>query len=225
MGPEIVHACIPVSEVEIHDTWHVSGLCGTGSNDFSATDVFVPEQRIFLLLDPVRASPGAAVSDATPRFVRLPARGVSLGIARGALDELTELAQTKVPIAVYPGPGGQGRRPSGSRSSRSCAWRRALVSLRHCRGHVANGVRRPRRPPQRQLALGRTAAINAAETAAAVARTANTFAGGSSIYSTSSLQRHARDAEAITHHFTVAPHTWEEAGRVLFGREPTVPVF
>ena len=65
--------------------------------------------------------------------------------------------------------------------------------------------------------LGRIAATHAAETAATVTRTANTLAGGSSIYSTSSLLRHARDAEAVTHHFTVAQHTWEEAGRVLFG--------
>jgi hypothetical protein len=58
-----------------------------------------------------------------------------------------------------------------------------------------------------------------------VTRTVNALGGGSSIYSTSSLQRHARDAEAVTHHFTVAPHTWEEAGRVFMGREPTVPLF
>jgi hypothetical protein len=51
------------------------------------------------------------------------------------------------------------------------------------------------------------------------------LAGGSAIYSTASLQRHVRDADAVTHHFTVAPHTWEEAGRVLMGREPLAPVF
>jgi alkylation response protein AidB-like acyl-CoA dehydrogenase len=67
--------------------------------------------------------------------------------------------------------------------------------------------------------------LTPADTAATVTRTASTLAGGSSIHSTSSLQRHARDAEAVTHHFTVAPHTWEEGGRVLLGREPTVPVF
>jgi alkylation response protein AidB-like acyl-CoA dehydrogenase len=77
----------------------------------------------------------------------------------------------------------------------------------------------------RQLALARIASNHAAETGANVTRTANTLAGGSSIYTKSSLQRHARDAEAITHHFTVAPHTWEEAGRVLFGRAPNVPAF
>jgi hypothetical protein len=49
------------------------------------------------------------------------------------------------------------------------------------------------------------------------------LAGGASIYAASSLQRHARDAEAITHHFTVAPHTWEQAGRMLLGLDPKVP--
>jgi hypothetical protein len=39
------------------------------------------------------------------------------------------------------------------------------------------------------------------------------------------MQRYARDAEVITHHFTVAPHSWEEAGRVFLRRQPTTPVF
>jgi hypothetical protein len=34
-----------------------------------------------------------------------------------------------------------------------------------------------------------------------------------------------RDAEAIAHHFTVAPYVWEDAGRVFMGRQPTAPMF
>ena len=56
-------------------------------------------------------------------------------------------------------------------------------------------------------------------------RTAGTLGGGSAIYAGSNLQRHVRDAEAITHHFTVAPFVWEQVGRVLLGRDPGVPVF
>ena len=33
----------PVSEGHIHDNWHVTGLEGSGSNDISATELFVPE--------------------------------------------------------------------------------------------------------------------------------------------------------------------------------------
>jgi alkylation response protein AidB-like acyl-CoA dehydrogenase len=77
----------------------------------------------------------------------------------------------------------------------------------------------------RQIAINRLAALNATTAAAAVARTAATLAGGGAIYTSSSMQRHVRDTEAIAHHFTVAPHVWEDAGRVLMGRRPTAPIF
>ena len=92
-------------------------------------------------------------------------------------------------------------------------------------GEVWDSVRAGGDPGARWLALGRAASTQAAETGAAVARTANVLAGGSAIYADSPFQRHARDAEAVLHHFTVAPHTWEQAGRVLLGREPAVPAF
>ena len=222
-GPEIVHVCIPVREVEIHDTWYVSGLCGTGSNDFSANDVFVPEQRIFALLDPAGHRP-------EPLY-RMPPLGmfvyqvvcVSLGIARAALDELTELAQTKTPTLYT--------QVLADKAVVQVELARAEAALGGARSflHAAvddiwRTVSSGREPTPRQIAMGRIAATHAAETGATVARTANTLAGGSAIYSASSLQRHARDAEAVTHHFTVAPHSWEEARRCPLGREPTAPV-
>jgi len=223
-GPEIVHVWMPVSEVVIHDTWYVSGLCGTGSNDFSATDLFVPEQRIFGLLDPSghRAEP----------LYQMPPLGlfvfqvacVSLGIARTALDDLTELAQTKKP-SLYTAVLADKPVVQVQLARAEAALGGARSFLYDTVEEIWQSVCAGRAPTRRQIALGRLAATHAAETAATVTRTANTLAGGSSIYSTSSLQRHARDAEAVTHHFTVAQHTWEEAGRVLLGREPTVPVF
>lgn len=223
-GPEIVHVCMPVSEVVIHDTWHVSGLCGTGSNDFSATDIFIPEQRIFALLDPSGHRPEPLYQMPPLGLFVYQVVCVGLGIARSALDDLAELAQAKVPTLYT-----------------EVLADKAVVQVELARAEAALGGARSflydtvedmwqsvcagQPPTSRQLALGRIAATHAAETAAAVTRTVNTLAGGSSIYSTSSLQRHARDAEAITHHFTVAPHTWEEAGRVLLGREPIAPVF
>jgi alkylation response protein AidB-like acyl-CoA dehydrogenase len=223
-GPETIHVCMPVDEVEVHDTWRVSGLCGTGSNDFTATDVFVPGQRIFALLDPAQHR--------KETLYQLPPLGVfvfqlvcvSLGIARAALDELVEIAQRKTPTLYQ-----------------SVLADKAMAQVEIARAEAALGGARSflyqtaqdiwqtvvtgRLATDRQIALGRIAATQAAATAAAITRTANTLAGGSSIYSSSSLQRHARDAEAITHHFTVAPHTWEEGGRVLLGRSPIAFVF
>jgi alkylation response protein AidB-like acyl-CoA dehydrogenase len=223
-GPEIVHVCMPVSEVAIHDTWHVSGLCGSGSNDFSAADLFVPERRVFRLLDPS--------AHRTEPLYQMPPLGlfvyeavsVSLGIARSALDELAALAQTKTP-SLY-------NEVLADKAVAQVEIARAEAALGGARAFLYDTVQQiwqavsaGHAPTSRQTALGRIAATQAAHTAAAVAGTANTLGGGSSIYSTSPLQRHARDAEAITHHFTVAPHTWEEAGRVLLGRNPIAPVF
>jgi alkylation response protein AidB-like acyl-CoA dehydrogenase len=223
-GPEIVHVCMPVAEVVIHDTWHVSGLCGTGSNDFSATDIFVPEQRIFALLDPAghRAEPLFQMPPLTLFVFQVVC--VSLGIARSALDELAELADAKVPTLYT--------QVLADKPVAQVELARAEAALGGARSFLYETVEdmwqsvcAGRAPSRRQLALGRIAATRAAETAAEVTRTVNALGGGSSIYSSSSLQRHARDAEAVTHHFTVAPHTWEEAGRVLLGREPIAPVF
>ena len=223
-GPEIIYVWMPVSNVRIHDTWYVSGLCGTGSNDFTASDVFVPEARIFGLLDPSghRPEPLYQMPPLTLFVSQLVC--VSLGIARSALDDLTELAQTKVP-SLY-------QTVLADRPVAQVELARAEAALGAARSFLYGTVEdmwqtvsAGRAPTGRQLALGRIAAMNAAETGAAVTRTANALAGGSSIYSKSSLQRHARDAEAVTHHFTVAPHTWEEAGRVLLGRKPNTPAF
>ena len=224
MGPEIIHTCMPVKDVVVHDTWHVSGLCGTGSNDFSATNVFVPNHRVFALLDPAghRKEPLYQMPPLILFTFKL--ASVSLGIARAALDELREVAQSKTP-SLY-------MQVLADKAVVHVELARAEAALGGARAFlyrvvedmwqtVSNGGT----PSKRDLAMGHIAATQVAETAASVTRTANTLAGGNSIYTSSSLQRHARDAEAVTHHFTVAPHTWEEAGRVFLGREPIIAAF
>jgi alkylation response protein AidB-like acyl-CoA dehydrogenase len=223
-GPEIVHVCMPVSAVDIHDTWHVSGLRGTGSCDFSARDVLVPEQHSFLLLDP-RAHRREPLYQFPPllHFVSHLAT-VGLGIARAALDELNTMAQTKVPTMHMS--------PLAERPITQAELARAETRLAAARAllydtiaEIWEAVCAGTPISDRQNAMGRAACTHAVETAADVTRMANTHAGGSAIFVSSPLQRHMRDAEAMTHHFTVAPHTWEQAGRVLLGRQPTTPVF
>jgi indole-3-acetate monooxygenase len=40
--PEFRAVWLPKDKVQIHDTWHTTGLAGSGSNDFSVQDVVVP---------------------------------------------------------------------------------------------------------------------------------------------------------------------------------------
>lgn len=82
-----------------------------------------------------------------------------------------------------------------------------------------------REPALRDIAINRMAAAHATDAGAAAARTASVLAGGRAVYRASPLQRHVRDSEALAHHFTMSRSVWEDAGRVLLGRQPTVPVF
>jgi alkylation response protein AidB-like acyl-CoA dehydrogenase len=224
-GPDIVYTWVPSSTLEIHDTWRVSGLAGTGSHDISVSDLFVPQQRIFRIGDPNGR-------ESRPPLYRMPdvawfvahIAAVALGIARGALDELIELADKRVPTFSTA--------PLADRAAAQLGLARAEASLGAAQAFLHEtidalwqAVSVGEEPTGRQVALARVAAANAAETGATVARTASTLAGGTSIFVQSSLQRHMRDAEALAHHFTVAPHVWEDAGRVFLGRKPVAPMF
>ena len=48
--PDVRTFCLPIGACEILDTWHTTGLRGTGSHDWQVTDVFVPEAQSFPLL-------------------------------------------------------------------------------------------------------------------------------------------------------------------------------
>lgn len=223
-GPEIVHVCLPVADVTLDDTWHVSGLRGTGSVDVSVKDAFVPVRRCFALLDPSshRREPLFQMPPLGLFVYQLAA--VGLGIARAALDELREALETKVPT-LYTAPAAERPLAQAGYARAEAALAAARALLYATVDDIWQAVSGGQAPSARQIALARAASTHAVETVAEITRTANTLAGGSSLYASSSLQRHARDAEAMTHHFTVAPHTWEDAGRVLLGRAPAAAVF
>ena len=92
----------PSEECEIIDTWDVMGMRGTGSNDISVTDVYVPKSRTFPVVPDFE--PGSHYRGPLYQFpvVGAAASGIPtpmLGVARRALDEVTELARTKAPVA------------------------------------------------------------------------------------------------------------------------------
>src|SRR5262245_38011374 len=82
----------PASQVEVFDTWHTTGLAGSGSHDWGVRDVFVPEERCF---DYFAQPRDPAPLYAFPWFVLANSPGVPLGIARAAIASLCELAQQK----------------------------------------------------------------------------------------------------------------------------------
>ncbi len=93
---------VPASDYTIIDTWHVIGLAGTGSKDVAAEDVFVPEYRSLAVAQITGGpNPGSGVNQSI--LYQLPAislfafciAGVSLGIAKGAIEYFTETTRTR----------------------------------------------------------------------------------------------------------------------------------
>ncbi|MEZ4292256.1 MAG: acyl-CoA dehydrogenase family protein [Myxococcota bacterium] len=86
---------VPAAQVEILDTWHVSGLAGTGSTDFALEDVRarVADRR------PRRKARGRAAALRVPAaaLLGLSLGAIALGLARAAIDELIALAGGKTP--------------------------------------------------------------------------------------------------------------------------------
>jgi indole-3-acetate monooxygenase len=207
-----------VSELEVVDSWHTSGLRGTGSHDAVADDVFVPDPRSLWLLDPPTSS--------TPlyrfpifSFFALSISAATLGIARGAIDDLKELAVDKLGLGS-----------SRSLAQRPATWAAvaaAEASLRAARAFYYQAIdeawaaAQSAEPVSVELRVGlRLAATHAVRTAADVARSMYDLGGGSAIYETSPLQRRFRDAHTATAHFQVNPATWELTGRLLLD-QPT----
>ena len=93
------HMClVPKDAIEFLDTWHSTGLRGTGSTDFKLTDHRVPSAHIVGL--EVRKMPDTPLFQ-FPNFtlLALGIGAVSMGIARAALNEFVGLAQQKKRIS------------------------------------------------------------------------------------------------------------------------------
>ena len=85
----------PAASCEILDTWHSVGLRGTGSHDYTVNDLFVPAARSLSFREPPSA-PGPLYALPTIALFGTALAAVPLGIARHAIDILTELAGTKI---------------------------------------------------------------------------------------------------------------------------------
>jgi alkylation response protein AidB-like acyl-CoA dehydrogenase len=89
--PPIRMMVLPAADVKIKDTWSVAGLCGTGSHDFVVTDGFVPTERSFVVWgEPCLDVPLLWIPE--PSLATLSIAAVAVGIAHGALGEVTDLA-------------------------------------------------------------------------------------------------------------------------------------
>ena len=80
------------------DTWHVVGLRGTGSDTYTVSDLFVPDDHTVERAAAVLPrEPGLLYAFSSSNVYSAGFAGVALGIARGMLDAFVELARDKIP--------------------------------------------------------------------------------------------------------------------------------
>jgi alkylation response protein AidB-like acyl-CoA dehydrogenase len=215
--PPIRMMVLPPADVEIKDTWSVSGLCGTGSHDFVANDAFVPAERSFVLWDePCLDVALLRIPELSLSSLRIGA--VAVGIAHGALGEVTDLATGKVPLfsdrTLASNPLFQHQLADADAQLRAA---RTLLYTDADSAWATAVAGTPFTPEHRARIRGTATWV--AKTAASVVDTAYTAGGGSSIYDTSPLQRRLRDIHALTQHFAVKLDTFTTAGAVLAGQD------
>jgi indole-3-acetate monooxygenase len=205
-------------QVELIDTWHSMGMRGTGSGDLAVSDALVPIDRSVSLTDdkarierPLYAFPAFGM-------LAMAIAGVALGNARGAIDDLIDMAGGKVPTGS--------RRVLAERASTQVDVARAEGQLRAARAYLLGSAEQAFANASQygELSLEdranlRIAATHAVRTSAEVTRTMHDLGGGTSVYETCPLSRRFRDAHVATQHIMVAPGSLELAGRALLGIE------
>jgi alkylation response protein AidB-like acyl-CoA dehydrogenase len=222
--PQLRSVVFRPDQVEIEDTWSVVGLCGTGSHHFRVEDVTVAAEWTANPFGdaPCVDSPLTAVP--VPAVLALVMAVVPLGIARAALDDVTELATGKVPLLSS---SSLGANPlfQYQLADADAKLRAARASLYELADEVWAAATRGDELTPVQRAHVRATGVHVATTAAAVVETAYRAGGGSSLYLESPLQRRLRDVQAVCQHFLLKPDTLTTCGAVLAGQNPELTIF
>ncbi len=218
-GIPLIRGCIlPARDWQIEDTWHVMGLKGTGSHDIFVKDAIIPDAY---LIDPAGATScvPAPLSRGLQQVLPLLHGANTLGMAEGALDELTRLAKggrqqlnAAVPLRdseLFQA--GLGRAAADLRAAHALLkseaahyWRLALAGMP---------------PDETLLTRARQTSAWIAETCLHVAETCFRLAGSMVIYDASPLQRRLRDLQTATQHYTAQQRHYVPAGKLLLSED------
>lgn len=215
---ERYYAILEQNQYTILDTWHVSGLRGSGSHDVRVSEVFVPEERVVATL-------GMGGIDSKQLLVPLGVRltfnktAVGFGIARAAIDAFIELASGKTPRFA--------NRKLKERRFAHRALAHAEARLRGARAamyehadHVWKVCLANVELNDEDRAITHILASDAARAVVEAVELLAEAAGTSANESGSPLEKLARDVRVIRQHATVQPHHMEDAGSLLLNQEP-----
>ena len=213
----------PIGNCHILDTWHATGLRGTGSHDYTMADVFVPDRLV--TLHPLRA-PSLRQNRhyAYSAMVVAAMASVALGAARGAVDSLIEIFGEKLEL-----PSSQ---PSSSRFDKQADLGAAEALVGSARAYLHDTLaqvwaRITTGEPLTSELRGRfrLACTNAATASVDAVDRVYRAGGTDSIYTSSPVERLFRDVHTVAAHVAMRPSTLADGGALLLGQRPGMPGF
>jgi alkylation response protein AidB-like acyl-CoA dehydrogenase len=214
------YCLVPVTQVELLDTWHTKGMRGTGTHTFEVKDVFVPEERTVFTFGAPLVSPG-------PRYKIPLTLGfgagdgmVALGLAHNFMHAFFEVAGSKSP-----------RNMTGllrDQPITQFAVGQAEAALRSGRAYLMEAVQEiwdeatstesPTVSLQRRTAL-RLASTHARRAAAQIVESLYTACGATVVFDGHLLQRLFQDMHVITQHGQGRLAHYEIVGQHRLGLE------
>jgi alkylation response protein AidB-like acyl-CoA dehydrogenase len=206
-------------DVTVHDTWHVSGLRGTGSHDFEVRDAFVPADHTHDLMTPTATQPGVIYRIPGLSIFPWSITGASLGIASGILAAFINQATHSKPR-----PGSSSNLADREMSQLAVGRSAALIGaarafLEAAMDDLLTALDQEEDQRMQARVNLRIACAHAAETAMTIAQLINAEAGSSAIFESSHLERANRDLQAAVRHIATSPQSYIAAGRLQLGRD------
>jgi alkylation response protein AidB-like acyl-CoA dehydrogenase len=213
-GPLIRGFFMPARDWQIEDTWHVVGLKGTGSHHIAFRNKVVPEANFFDAVGGTSCRTGPLYQSLLEVLPSLHS-AFAVGLARGALDELLEMARTgrqQLHAAV----------PMQQSETFQGELGRAAADLRAAEAFQRAEAQRLWRRAQAGTLKDETLLVEAtqagvwiATTCVRVVEACFALAGGSAVYETSPLQRRLRDMHTAAQHAAVHQRHYVGAGKLL----------
>jgi alkylation response protein AidB-like acyl-CoA dehydrogenase len=219
--PTIRTWLFPVEEARLLDNWDPIGLRGTASESYTVADLFVPEEFTGTREDPsLRREPGPLYAFPQQTLYSVGIASVALGIARGMLEGIVELALRKTPR-------GTGRLADSAVIQAEIARAEARLGAARC--YLIDTVteiyqRADSVAPIDILdrARARLAGSNAISSAAAVADWTYKAAGVDAIFPGSPFERRFRDIHTVSQQIQSRDAHYETIGQILLGNPPEV---
>ncbi len=221
-------ALIPRSDFEIRDTWHVSGLRGSGSKDIVTKKAFVPYHRV-LDVNTAGNGDGSGWEMHGQARYRVPIGallgwdlvGPMIGIAQGMIEEFTaSLKGTSGPGRTADSPAVHARLAQASAEADA-----AHMVMREDIGEILRkGEAGELFTPLERARFRRDKAFAVQLCQQAVNRLFD-ISGGHGIFHSTPLQRFHRDAQAVAHRDgLVMDLGGRDYGRVALGLPPEGPI-